>query len=109
MFASSWSCPHTLVGMQRDKGFKFYFGSSIKLNVHLSYDTTIPHSGIYPGETIMCIHKDSRGMSTETLLIIAPNCKEARCPLAREQRDKLSIFMQCNTTQQVKEINYSYT
>ena len=44
-----------------------------------------------------------------TLFIIAPNCKQPKCPSTGKWINKLNIYIQWNTTQQWKGVNYWYT
>lgn len=91
--------PHTTGGDTKGQGFTLYLGSTIKLNVHLPYDTTIPHADICPREMIIHIQKDFyRNVHRDSM--------NNTCPSAREQMNKLWTFVQWNTALQAKGINY---
>ena len=75
-----------------------------KLNVKLSYDPAIPSLGKYLDKTI--IRKDiCIPMFTATLFTIAKTWKKPKCPLTDEWLRSCSLYVQCDTTQPLKELN----
>ena len=76
-----------------------------KLGIILPEDLAIPLLGIYPEESPACNKDTYSTMFIAGLFIIVKSWKEPRCPSMEEWIQKMWIFTQRNTTQQLITMN----
>jgi hypothetical protein len=68
----------------------------------MAQDSAIPLLGIYPKDALP-YHKDACStMFIAALFVIVRNWKQTKCLSTKEQIKKISIFIQWNTTKQLK-------